>query len=118
MGESEGREDEIGDTDAGPVPEGFGSPDGPAGGAARRDRLSSLRGRTQPTGDMSLDLAAALDEPEQLVRHLIIAAQDHVGYSENEAKWKVVLGHAASAAKELEKLNEPASHRGAKASSF
>ena len=65
---------------------------------------------------MSLDLAAALDEPEQLIRHLIAAAQEHFGASENEAKWKVVLGHASKASEELERLNQPSS-RGAKTSS-
>jgi len=63
---------------------------------------------------MTLDLAALMDEPEQLVRHLIVACQEHVGFSQNSKKWMVILGHVASAARELERLNEPGA-RGAMA---
>lgn len=69
------------------------------------DRVPPLRGRPSAAG--TLDLAAALDEPEQLIRYLIVAAQEHIGFSENSDKWKILLGHVASAAKELEKLNQP-----------
>jgi hypothetical protein len=73
------------------------------------ERVPLLHERRRATGD--LDLAAAMDEPEQLVRLLIVAAQEHIGFSLNEAKWKIVLGHAAQASKELEKLNEPSRTR-------
>jgi hypothetical protein len=116
MGESEGREDEIGDTDSSAVPESVRAvhEQGDAPDPSFSDRLSSFSSRRESTG--ALDLAAALDEPEQLIRYLIIACQEHVGYSQNSAKWMVILGHLARATMELEKLNEPASHRGAKAS--
>ena len=116
MGESEGREDELGDPEGGAVPEGADLAEGHTSDPAHSESLPPLPGRPKSSGDLSLDLAAALDEPEQLVRMLIVAAQEHVGYSENGPKWAVIVNHAAAAAKELEKRNEPASRRGAKAS--
>jgi hypothetical protein len=116
LGKSEGREDEV-RTETGALSEDAGVDVGSAADSALGDRLPPLPGQPKSAGDLSLDLAAALDEPEQLVRCLVIAAQEHVGYSENSDKWKVVLGHATAAAKELEKLNAPASHRGVKVSS-
>jgi len=107
LGESERGADEIRESTAGALPEGAASDEGSAADSAYSDELSALHRKSKPSGDLSLDLAASLDEPEQLVRMLIVAAQEHVGYSENTDKWKVVLGHAAQAAKELEKLNQP-----------
>ena len=103
----EGGTNEARDAEAGAVPNNAAMAEGSAADLTYGDELSTLQSKRKSTGDMSLDLAAALDEPEQLVRHLIMAANEHIGFSENEAKWKVVLGHAAAAAKELEKLNEP-----------
>ena len=99
------------------MPEGADLTEGHTADPAFGERLPPLPGQPKSAGDLSLDLAAALDEPEQLIRMLIVAAQEHVGYSENGPKWAVIINHAASAAKELEKRNEPTSHRGAKASS-
>ena len=79
------------------------------------DELSLFPGQSKSTG--TLDLAAVNDEPEQLVRNLIVAANEWIDSSENSDKWKVILGHLAAAQKELDRLNEPASHRGAKRSS-
>jgi hypothetical protein len=107
LGESERGADEIRESTAGALPEGAAVDEGSAADSAQRGRLPPLPGQPKSAGDLSLDLAASLDEPEQLVRMLIVAAQEHVGYSENTDKWKVVLGHAAQAAKELEKLNQP-----------
>jgi hypothetical protein len=112
LGESEGRENEDRDAVAGAVPESVRTLHEPGRDTTYTelgDELPLLRSRRESAG--ALDLAASLDEPEQLIRHLIVAAQEHIGFSENEAKWKVVLGHAAAAAKELEKLNQPGARR-------
>lgn len=114
MGEPEGREDEPGATEASAVPEGAAASDGPPADPAHGDELPAFRAKSKSAGDMSLDLAAALDEPEQLVRMLGFAANEHVGYSENSTKWAVVLKHSLAAGRELAQMNEPASHRGAK----
>jgi hypothetical protein len=116
LGEPESGEGQAGPTKIGTVPEGAEYDAEFAADPPFSDRLSALRSRRESAG--ALDLAAALDEPEQLIRYLVIAAQEHIGFSQNEAKWKVILGHAAQAAKELERLNEPTSHRGAKTSSL
>ena len=110
MGEPEGRTDETRDAGAGALPEGHAADgSGYDTDPSQRQRVPPLPGQPRAAGDMSLDMAAALDEPEQLVRHLVIAAQEHIGASENEAKWKVVLGHASAATKELERVNQPRS---------
>ena len=96
------------------MPEGAEVDTGSAANSARRERVPPLPGRPKSSGDMSLDLAASLDEPEQLVRMLGFAANEHVGYSENSAKWSIVLKHSLAASRELEQMNAPASHRGAK----
>jgi hypothetical protein len=114
MVEPEGREDEIGDTDAGPLSADAAMVEGSAADPAPRKSVPAFRARGGAAGDLSLDLAAAADEPEQLVRMLIVAATEHINYSENEEKWKVILGHLDKASKELERLNMPMSHRGAK----
>ena len=97
MGQSEGREDEPRDSEGGAVPEGAAVDEGSAADPTQRDRLPPLPGRPKSAGDMSLDLAASLDEPEQLVRMLGFAANEHVGYSENSAKWAIVLKHSLAA---------------------
>ena len=117
MGEPESGEGQSRDPEAGALPEGARLDQGSGPGAAQRDELSSFRGRAKSAGDLSLDLACAMDEPEQLVRSLMLAAHEQIGFSLNEAKWKVILGHVSKASEELEKLNEPASHRGAKTAS-
>lgn len=116
MGESEGREDEAGSAAASAVPESVKHlhEPGHAADPTFGDELPVFPSQSKSAG--TLDLAVATDEPEQLVRYLIMAAQEHIGFSENEPKWKILLGHFAQAAKELEKLNEP-SRRGATASS-
>ena len=113
MGESERREDEVRGTAASAVPESVRAVhDGDAADPAFSDELPVFPARSKSAG--TLDLAVATDEPEQLVRYLVMAAQEHIGFSEHDAKWKILLGHFAQAAKELEKLNEP-SRRGATA---
>lgn len=118
MGESEGREDEPRDAVAGAVPESVRTLHEPGEHTTYTELGDELP--VFPRGSKSagtLDLAAMNNEPEQLVRYLIIAAQEWIGFSDNDGKWKVILGHLAAAAKELEKLNAPASHRGATTSS-
>ena len=108
--QSTGREDEGRGTAASAVPESVRAVhDGDAADPAFGGELSVFPARSKSAG--TLDLAVATDEPEQLIRYLAIAAREHIGFSENDAKWKILLGHFAQAAKELEKLNEP-SRRG------
>ena len=57
------------------------------------------------------------DEPEQAIRMLIVAANEWLDASENTEKWQAIIAQLAVLQKQLERLNEPASHRGAKASS-
>jgi hypothetical protein len=113
---STGGTDEPRDSEGGAVPESAAVDEGSAADPAQRDRVPPLPDRASAAGDMSLDLAASLDEPEQLVRMLGFAANEHVGYSENSAKWSIVLKHSLAAGRELEQMNAPASRRGAKAS--
>jgi hypothetical protein len=110
LGEPEGREDEV-RTESGALPEGARVDEGSAADPAQRERVPPLPGRRQSAGDMSLDLAAAADEPEQLVRYLIMAVQEHIGYSENSSKWMVILTHLALANEELEIRNRPSRDR-------
>ena len=53
-------------------------------------------------------MAVFNDEPTQLIRYLVMAAQEHIGFSEHDIEWKVLFGHFTAAQRELEKLNEPA----------
>lgn len=116
MGEPESGEGQVGQSGASAVPESVKHlhEPGHAADPTFGDELPVFPPSSKSAG--TLDLAVAADEPEQLVRYLIMAAQEHIGFSENESKWKILLGHFAQAAKELEKLNEP-SRRGATASS-
>lgn len=90
-----GGEDEIGDTDAGPAPEGA--------------ELKLSPPNRKSAG--SLDLAAANDEPTQLIRMLIVAAREHVGESEHNAEWKALLGHFEKADKEIARMQDPSHKR-------
>ena len=48
---------------------------------------------------------------------LIVAAQEWIDASENTEKWKAIIAQLAVLQKQLERLNAPASHRGAKPAS-
>ena len=117
MGKPTWREDETREPETGAVPEGDSDvhDDGHAADPAFGDELQAFRPRREPTG--SIDLACVADEPEQAIRMLIVAANEWVDASENTDKWKAVIAQLAVLQKQLERLNEPASHRGAKASS-
>ena len=117
MGESTGRENEDRQPEASAVPESVRAvhDEGHAGDFSFSGELQALQPRGQSTG--TLDLAAAADEPEQLVRYLIVAANEWIGASENTEKWKAIVAQLAVLQKQLERLNEPASHRSAKPAS-
>ena len=59
-------------------------------------------------------MAIAADEPEQVIRYLIVAANEWIDASENTEKWKAIIAQLAVLQKQLDRLNEPASHRSAK----
>ena len=118
MGESTGREDEARESGASAVPEsvravheqGRDSADPTFG-----DELPLSPAQSKSAG--TIDLAIAADEPEQVIRYLIIAAQEWIDASENTEKWKAIIAQLAVLQKQLERLNAPASHRGAKPAS-
>ena len=118
LGESTGREDEDRQPEASAVPEsvravhesGRDSAD-PAFG----DELPLSPAQSKSAG--TIDLAIAADEPEQVIRYLIVAANEWLDASENHEKWKAIIAQLAVLQKQLERLNEPASHRGAKPAS-
>ena len=116
MGQSEGREDEDRDAGAGAVPESVRAlhEQGSAADPAHGDELPVFPG--QPASAGTLDLAAAADEPMQLIRYLVVAANEHIGFSEHEEEWTILLRCFTDAKEKIAKLQEPASHRGAKAS--
>lgn len=109
MGESKGREDE-GDAGAGPVPEGSAGVEGSAADSAYGDELPPFPPGRKSAG--TLDLAAANDEPTQLIRMLIVAAHEHIDESENSDQWKVLLGHFERANNELARLQAPGPKHG------
>lgn len=111
MDESEGRENENGDVAAGPVSEGVAASEGHSADPAYSDELPPFPASRKSAG--ALDLAAANDEPTQFIRMLIVAAHEHVGESEHDAEWKVLLGHFERANNELARMQEP-SRKGAK----
>ena len=118
MGKPVGREDEGREPETSAMPEGADAvvqsgrdSTDPAFG----DELQAFRPRREPTG--SIDLAVIADEPEQVIRMLIVAANEWLDASENTEKWQAIIAQLAVLQKQLERLNEPASHRGAKASS-
>ena len=118
MGKPTWREDEARESETGAVPEGDSDvhePGRDSADPAQRDELQTFRPRREPTG--SIDLAVIADEPEQAIRMLIVAANEWLDASENHEKWKAIIAQLAVLQKQLERLNEPASHRGAKASS-
>ena len=43
----------------------------------------------------TIDLAIAADEPEQVIRYLIVAAQEWIDASENTEKWKAIIAQLA-----------------------
>ena len=106
MGESERREDEVRGTAASAVPESVRAVhDGDAADPAFGGELSVFPGGASAT--RTLDLAVLNNEPEQLIRYLAIAAREQIGFSDNDAKWKVLLGHFTKANEELAALNQP-----------
>ena len=117
MAKSTGGTDEGGESESGAVPEGDSDvhEDGHAADPAQRDELQTFRPRRESTG--SIDLAVIADEPEQAIRMLIVAANEWLDASENTEKWQAIIAQLCVLQKQLERLNEPASHRGAKASS-
>ena len=116
MGKPTWREDEARESETGAVPEGDSDvhEDGHAADPAQRDELQTFRPRRESTG--SIDLAVIADEPEQAIRMLIVAAKEWIDASENHEKWQAIIAQLCVLQKQLERLNEPASHRGAKAS--
>ena len=114
MGESEGRENEGRQSEASAVPESVRTvhDEGHAGDFSFSGELQALQPRGQSTG--TIDLAIAADEPEQVIRYLIVAANEWIDASENTEKWKAIIAQLAVLQKQLERLNAPASHRGAK----
>ena len=105
MGESTGREDEV-RAGASAVPESVRAVhDGDAGDPSFSDELPVFPARSKSAG--TLDLAVATDEPEQLVRYLVMAAQEHIGFSENTEKWKIVLGSPRQSAGRARSTQRP-----------
>ena len=111
------REDEGGEPEASAVPESVRSvhDEGHAADPTFGDELQTFRPRRESTG--SIDLACVADEPEQAIRMLIAAAREWINASENTEKWQAVVAQLAVLQKQLERLNEPSSHRGVKPSS-
>ena len=104
--QSTGREGQAPQPEASAVPESVRAVhDGDAADPAFGGELSVFPARSKSAG--TLDLAVATDEPEQLIRYLAIAAREQIGFSDNDAKWKVLLGHFTKANEELAALNQP-----------
>ena len=117
LGESEGRENEARESDASAVPESVRAvhDEGHAGDSTFGDELPLSPSQSKSAG--TIDLAVSLDEPEQVIRMLIVAANEWIDASENTEKWKAIIAQLAVLQKQLERLNAPASHRGAKPAS-
>ena len=116
--QSTGREDEARGSSASAVPESVRAvheSGRDSGDPAFGDELPLSPAQSKSAG--TIDLAIAADEPEQAVRYLVVAAQEWIDASENTEKWKAVIAQLAVLQKQLERLNEPASHRGAKPTS-
>ena len=117
MAKSTGGTDEGGESESGAAPEGNSDVSGELAAAAdpaHRDELQTFRPRRESTG--SIDLAVIADEPEQAIRMLIVAAKEWIDASDNTEKWQAIIAQLCVLQKQLERFNEPASHRGAKAS--
>ena len=115
MGESTGRENEARESEPSAVPEGARASEGSAADPTFGDELPLSPAQSKSAG--TIDLAIAADEPEQVIRYLIVAAQEWINASENTEKWKAIIAQLCVLQKQLERLNAPASHRGAKPAS-
>lgn len=109
MGESTGREDEVQRSEGSALPEGVAEPEGSTADPAYGDELQTFPPIRQSAG--TLDLACANDEPTQLIRYLIVAAQENTTHSEHVDEWKVLLGYFQRANMEIERMQEPSHKR-------
>ena len=107
LGESEGRENEARESEPSAVPESVRAvhDEGHAGDPTFGDELPLSPAQSKSAG--TIDLAIAADEPEQVIRYLIVAAQEWIDASENTEKWKAIIAQLAVLQKQLERLNEP-----------
>ena len=115
MEQSESGTGQVQQPEASAVPEGARASEGSAADPTFGDELPLSPAQSKSAG--TLDLAIAADEPEQVIRYLIVAAQEWINASENTEKWKAIIAQLAVLQKQLERLNAPASHRGAKPAS-
>jgi hypothetical protein len=115
--QSTGRENESRESEPSAVPESVRAvhDEGHAGDPTFGDELPLSPAQSKSAG--TIDLAIAADEPEQVIRYLIVAAQEWIDASENTEKWKAIIAQLAVLQKQLERLNAPASHRSAKPAS-
>jgi hypothetical protein len=105
LGESEGREEQRGQSEGSPLPEGAAAPERPAAGAALGVGVQALRGKPHPASDLeSLDMHAGMDEPELLMALLVSIAEMKAAVGRRE--WTIVAGHARQCVEALEKANE------------
>jgi hypothetical protein len=100
-----GRADDDGDAEAGPVPEGAAIEPQLAEGSSARQGVPLLQVKGD-IGPESLDMLAALNEPEQLMRALHRLANERTSRS-----WGVVARYAGIAEEALKAANEPPVNR-------
>ena len=67
--------------------------EGHAGDPTFGDELPLSPAQSKSAG--TIDLAIAADEPEQVIRYLIVAAQEWIDASENTEKWKAIIAQLA-----------------------
>jgi hypothetical protein len=107
LGESTGRENEARESEPSAVPESVRAVhnEGHAGDPTFGDELPLSPAQSKSAG--TIDLAISADEPEQVIRYLIVAANEWIDASENTEKWKAIIAQLAVLQKQLERLNEP-----------
>jgi hypothetical protein len=106
LGKSTGGEDEIGDTDASPLPEGAAALEGSAADPAQRLGVPPLRAKSESSP--GLDLLVELDEPESLIRELKkIAGQ----FPKEDKRWLGILRMCERAEEYFEHINKPQANR-------
>jgi hypothetical protein len=106
MGEHEGREDQCGPSPTGALPEGAAKPERSTADPAQCLGLPPFRAKYSRPDDLgpdSLDMLAALDEPELLMHALRKLANARPGKS-----WAIIDQHVGYAITSLKVANEPA----------